>query len=76
VLRRQGQVEEALLHARRAVRWSHSQNAKMLLTLADAYAAAHRPADARKALERALTAAEASNSGLLPTIRARLNESR
>jgi tetratricopeptide (TPR) repeat protein len=76
VLRRQGQVEEALLHARRAVRWSHSQNAKMLLTLADAYTAAHRPADARKALERALTAAEASNSGLVPTIRARLDKSR
>ncbi len=43
---RQGEAAEAVLHARRAVRWTHGQNANMLLTLAAAYAAANRPADA------------------------------
>ena len=48
--RRQGQVEEAVLQARQAVRWNCAKNAKMLLTLADGYAAAGGPADARKTL--------------------------
>jgi tetratricopeptide (TPR) repeat protein len=75
-LRHQGQVEEAILHARKAVRWTESQDARMLLTLADAYAAAGRPGDARKTVQQALTAAEATNPGLVPAIRARLEEGR
>jgi hypothetical protein len=65
-------VEEAVLHARRAVRWTDGKDAKMLLTLADAYAAAKLPEDARMTLKRAVTAAEASSPDLLPTLRARL----
>jgi tetratricopeptide (TPR) repeat protein len=72
VLRLQGQIPEAVLHARRAVRWTDGKNAKFLVTLADAYTAAKRPADAHKTLEQALTAAETTNPGLVPTIRGRL----
>jgi tetratricopeptide (TPR) repeat protein len=75
VLLSQGQLQEALLHARRAVRWTDRQNPHLLLTLADVYVAAGRPADARKTLERALTAAETADPGLVPAIRARLNRS-
>lgn len=71
-LLRQGEVKEALLHARRAVRWTNSKDAKPLLTLAEAYASARRPADARKALEQALTIALDTKSDLVPTIQARL----
>jgi tetratricopeptide (TPR) repeat protein len=73
-LRQQGQPEEAVRFARRAVRWSDPQNAEARLTLADAYAAAGRPADARKAMEQALAAAESTNPQLAATIRARLRD--
>jgi tetratricopeptide (TPR) repeat protein len=72
----QGKVEEALPHARRAVRWTGGKNSQMLLTLADAYAAARRPADARRTLERAVAGAEAADPGLVPAVRARLGELR
>ncbi len=76
LLRHQGHFKEAVLHARRAVHWTESRNAKMLLTLADAYVAAKRPTDARKTLEQALQVAEESNPGLVEAIRGRLRETR
>ncbi len=72
VLLRQGQVEEALRQARRAVRWTGGKNPHVLLTLADVYVAARRPADARKTLEQALAAAQTADPDLVPAIQARL----
>jgi tetratricopeptide (TPR) repeat protein len=71
VLRQRGQAVEAIRFARRAVRWSGPDNVEALLTLADAYAAAKRLGNALGALDRALTAAEKSNPGLVPAIRDR-----
>ncbi len=71
-LRQQGQATEAVRFARRAAHWSKEKNAEVLLTLADAYTAANRGADARKTLEQALTVAGQTNSPLVPTIRERL----
>ncbi len=72
--REQGQVADALRHARRAVGWSEGPNAEALLTLARAFVAAQRPADARRAFEDALRAAERTNPALVPVIRAELGK--
>jgi tetratricopeptide (TPR) repeat protein len=71
-LRHQGQAKEAVRFARRAVRWSDSRNAEVLLTLAEAYAAAKREPDARRTLEQALAVAETNNPPLAQAIRKRL----
>jgi tetratricopeptide (TPR) repeat protein len=73
-LRHQGQAQEAVRFARRAVHWSDPNNAEVLLTLADAYVAAKRVADARKTLEQAQTIAAANNPPLADAIRKRLRE--
>ena len=52
-LRHQGQAEEAVRFARRAVHWSDPNNAEALLTLAEAYTAARRMPEARTTLEQA-----------------------
>src|SRR5205807_2094462 len=57
-LRHQGQAEEAVRFARRAVRWSDPKDAEVLLTLAEAYVVAKRVPDARKALAQALAVAQ------------------
>jgi hypothetical protein len=72
-LRHQGQADEAVRHARRAVRWTDAADAEMLLTLARAYAAAGRPADARRTLRDALRAAERDRPDLVPAIQADLD---
>lgn len=68
-LRRQGQAEAAIAPAERAARWTQFKDASTLLTLAEAYSAAGRPADARATLEQALKAAEPE---LVPWIQERL----
>jgi tetratricopeptide (TPR) repeat protein len=73
-LRHQGQAVEAVRFARRAVHWGDPHNVEMLLTLADAYAAAKRGPDARRTLEEALKMAETNNPALVPTIRRRLRK--
>jgi tetratricopeptide (TPR) repeat protein len=73
-LRHQGQTADALRFARRALRWSDPNDAEVLVTLGEAYAAAGRPREARTTLEQALTAALRGNSALAPAIRARLEE--
>lgn len=71
-----GQGPEAVKQARRVVRWTDGQDAEALLTLADAYTAADRPADARRALEQALATAQVAAPDLAPVIRARLQRQR
>lgn len=71
-LRRQGQATEAIRFARRAARWGEPQNIDILLTLADAYAAASRTEEARTTLGQALTIAERTNLALVPAIHDRL----
>jgi tetratricopeptide (TPR) repeat protein len=73
-LRQQGQAEEAVRYARRAVRWSDPPTAEVLLTLAEAYVDANRRSDARQALEHALAVAQTSNPPLVPTIRTRIRQ--
>jgi tetratricopeptide (TPR) repeat protein len=73
-LRHQGQAGEAVRFARRAVRWGDSKDAEVLLTLAEAYAAANRVPDARKTLEQALPVAETHNPPLALAIRTRLRQ--
>jgi tetratricopeptide (TPR) repeat protein len=73
-LRRCGRFEEALGAARRAVRLTHSENPDILLSLVDACADAGRRADAAKAAEKALEAAQARSPDLVPQVRRRLRE--
>lgn len=73
-VREQGQTAEAVRHARQAVRWSDGQDVESLLTLARAYAAARREADARRAAEDALDLAVRRAPGLVPTARAELDQ--
>jgi tetratricopeptide (TPR) repeat protein len=73
-LRHQGRAEEAVRFARRAVRTSDSGDAEVLLTLAEAYAAAKRVAEARPTLEQALAVAERNNPPLAAAIRRRLQQ--
>ena len=68
----QGQAEEAIRFAKRAVRLSDPKDASALLPLAEAYAAARRFPDARKTLEKALAIAETSDPALAGMIRDRL----
>jgi tetratricopeptide (TPR) repeat protein len=74
VLRHQGRAAEAVRFARRALRCGEPNDAEALLTLGEAYAAADRPAEARKTLEHALAAVGPSNAALAQTIRRRLNQ--
>jgi tetratricopeptide (TPR) repeat protein len=73
-LRHQGQAEEAVRFARRAVHWGDPKDPEVLLTLADAYVAANRVRDARRALEQALAIAETNNPPLAQAIRNRLRQ--
>ncbi len=75
-LRHQGQVAEAVRFARRATHWSKWQDVELMMTLADAYVAANRIADARATLERALPVAAHTHPELVDTIRTRLIELR
>ena len=75
-LRRQGESEEALRYARRAVRLTRSENADVLLTLAEACAAAGRAAEADAAAEKALDAARKGDPRQLPAVRERVGELR
>ncbi len=71
-MRRQGQSEAAIAPAERAARWTQFKDLGKLLTLADAYVAAERPADARFTLERALKAAAVAEPALVSRIQERL----
>jgi tetratricopeptide (TPR) repeat protein len=73
-LRSQGQAEEAVRIARRAVAWSDPSDARALFALAEAYAGASRPSEARQTLQRALPIAEANNPPLAEAIRQRLGQ--
>ncbi len=72
-LRQQGNATDAVKYARRAAHFSQNQDAEVLLTLANAYSAANRTADARKVLEQALPIATRTDPGLAHTIRDRLH---
>jgi tetratricopeptide (TPR) repeat protein len=71
-LLRQGQTAEAVRFARRAERCSDRPSAEILLTLGEAYAAARRVPEARRALEQAQAIAQREGSPLRQTIRDRL----
>jgi tetratricopeptide (TPR) repeat protein len=73
-LRQQGQAAEAVRYGRRATRLTHSENADILLTLAEAYAGAGRFAEARDTAAEALDTAERRSPALVPQIRLRLQE--
>jgi len=75
-LRRMGQTAEAIRFARRAARLTNFTNPDVLLTLADAYAAANRFDEAEEAANKALDAAVASAPGMVPQIQRRLEELR
>jgi tetratricopeptide (TPR) repeat protein len=75
-LRRQGQWNEAVRFARRAVRLTNGDNADVLLSLADAYADAGRFTEADGAIAEALEAARRTNKELLPRIHERGEEIR
>lgn len=71
-LRRDGLAEAAIAPARCAARWTHFKDPGKLLTLAEAYVAAGRPAQARSTLKRAISAAAVSRSDFIPWIQDRL----
>ena len=71
-----GNVTEAIRFARRAARLTDFTNPDVLLTLADAYAAANRFDEAVDAANKALDAAAASAPAMVPEIRRRLEELR
>jgi tetratricopeptide (TPR) repeat protein len=73
-LRQQGQPARALPFALRAARLTRLENADVLLSLAETFADAGRFAEARKAAQRALEAARASNPRLVGRIRRALQE--
>ncbi|MBN8907978.1 MAG: tetratricopeptide repeat protein [Rhodospirillales bacterium] len=75
-LRQQGQTAEAVRLARRAARLTGFANPDVLLTLADAYAAAGRFDKAAETATAALDAAATAAPGLVPKIRLRLAELR
>jgi tetratricopeptide (TPR) repeat protein len=75
-LRHLGQAPEAVLSARRAARLTDSANPDVLLTLADAYAAAGRYDEAVATADKALGLATASAPGMVPDIRRKLEEYR
>jgi Flp pilus assembly protein TadD len=71
---RQGQPAEAIRFARHAARLTQSQNADVLVTLAEAYADAGRFAEARDTAAQALDVAQAREPKAVPQIRRRLEE--
>jgi tetratricopeptide (TPR) repeat protein len=73
-LRRQGHLEEAVRLARRAARLTDYENADVLITLVEAYAAAGRRADADKAAAQALEVARRNNPESAAQIQARLDK--
>jgi Flp pilus assembly protein TadD len=73
-LRRRGQATEAVRFAKRAVHWSDPKNAAVQVTLAEAYVAAERVPDARRAFTQAQAIAEGNNPALAAAIRKRLSE--
>lgn len=75
-LRGQGQFDEAVRYARRAVRLTNDSDAEALLTLCDACVAAGRRAEATEAARRALNAAPAAAPALAAQARRRLDELR
>jgi tetratricopeptide (TPR) repeat protein len=64
-LREQGQATDALRFARRAARLTDFRNADVLVTLAEAYSAASRSAEAAVAARKALDAADATPENAL-----------
>jgi tetratricopeptide (TPR) repeat protein len=75
-LRRQGDAGEAVRLARRAARLTGQSNPDVLLTLADAYAAADRFDEAADVVEKVIAAAAATAPGMVPQLRVRLAELR
>jgi tetratricopeptide (TPR) repeat protein len=75
-LRRLGKIDEAIDFALRTARLTSYQNADVLLSLADAYAAALRFDDADDAIARSLAAARRNKPDLLPMIHGRGEEIR
>jgi tetratricopeptide (TPR) repeat protein len=73
-LREQGKFAEAVRCARRAALLTRFENADILVTLTEAYAAADRIAEAQNAARKALDAAQAGNPALVPHIRERLED--
>ncbi len=73
-LRHQGDAAEAIRFARRALRWADPKDGEALAVLAEAFAAAGRPGEARRAFTHALPGAEANNPPLARAIRERLRE--
>jgi tetratricopeptide (TPR) repeat protein len=71
-LRRQGFAEAAIAPAKCAARWTQFRDPGKLLTLADAYVAAGRSAEAGSTLEQAISAAAVTQSDLVPGIQDRL----
>jgi tetratricopeptide (TPR) repeat protein len=75
-LREMGEATEAILFARRAARLTQHTNPDVLLTLADAYAAANRLDEAAAAADEALAAAATAAPQMVPEIRRRLEDLR
>ena len=73
-LRRMGHPAEAIRFARRAARLTDFVNTDVLLTLADAYAAANRFDEAAETATKALDAAATAAPGMVPDIRRRQEE--
>jgi tetratricopeptide (TPR) repeat protein len=71
-LRGTGQDAESLRYAARAAKLTNYQNVDILLSLVDAYAASERYADAQDIAEKALAAAKANGSDIIPQIESRL----
>lgn len=74
--RRLGRHEDAVATARKAVRWSNERDVEALRTLAEAYAASSRSAEARATLERALPVAREVKPELVEPILRRLESLR
>src|SRR5262249_6841956 len=75
-LQRQGKIDEALDFAVRTAKLTGYQNADVLLSLPDAYAAALRFDDADGAIAQALAAARRNKPDMLPMIHGRGEEIR
>ena len=73
-LRHQGKAEEAVRYARRAKYFGDPNDVELLITLAEAYAAAGRLPDARKTFEQALSLAESTRAPHGHAILKRLRE--
>jgi tetratricopeptide (TPR) repeat protein len=70
ILRRQGKAEEAVAPAQRAVKLTRSENADVLMTLAEVYASAGRRSEADEFASKSLSAASPEQ---LDAIRTRFN---